>query len=73
MALLSIDQEKCKQDGLCAADCPMSIIRFDGPGHYPVLIQGGEAFCVRCGHCVAACPHGENPIFCVYCHLECVD
>ncbi len=22
---------------------------------------------------VAACPHGENPIFCAYCHLECVD
>ena len=58
MALLSIDQDKCKQDGLCAADCPMGIIRFDGPGNYPELIQGGEAFCVRCGHCVAACPHG---------------
>jgi hypothetical protein len=22
---------------------------------------------------VAACPHGENPLFCVYCHLECGD
>jgi nitroreductase/NAD-dependent dihydropyrimidine dehydrogenase PreA subunit len=58
MALLSVDQDKCKQDGLCAADCPMGIIRFDGPGNYPELIQGGEAFCIRCGHCVAVCPHG---------------
>jgi nitroreductase/NAD-dependent dihydropyrimidine dehydrogenase PreA subunit len=58
MGLLSINQDKCKQDGLCAADCPMQIIRFDGPGHYPEMVEGGEVFCVRCGHCVAACPHG---------------
>ncbi|MEJ2038031.1 MAG: nitroreductase family protein, partial [Desulfosarcinaceae bacterium] len=58
MGLLTIDQDKCKQDGLCAADCPVGIIRFDGAGHYPELIPGGEAFCLRCGHCVAVCPHG---------------
>lgn len=58
MGLLSIDQDKCKQDGLCAADCPVGIIRFEGPGHYPELVEDGEAFCLRCGHCVAACPHG---------------
>jgi nitroreductase/NAD-dependent dihydropyrimidine dehydrogenase PreA subunit len=58
MALLSIDQDKCKRDGLCATDCPMKIIRFDGPNHYPEMIDGGEAYCLRCGHCVAACPHG---------------
>lgn len=22
---------------------------------------------------VTACPHGENPVFCVYCNLECGD
>ncbi len=58
MALLSIDQDKCKQDGLCAADCPSRIITFEGPGHYPEMVRGGEAFCLRCGHCVAVCPHG---------------
>ncbi len=58
MALLSIDQDKCKQDGLCAADCPVGIIKFEGPGHYPELVRGGEPSCLRCGHCVAVCPHG---------------
>ncbi len=58
MGLLIVNQDKCKQDGLCAADCPSRIIKFDGPGHYPELVPGGEAFCLRCGHCVAVCPHG---------------
>jgi nitroreductase/NAD-dependent dihydropyrimidine dehydrogenase PreA subunit len=56
--LLKIDKEKCKQDGQCAADCPIGIIRFDGPGNYPELIPGGENLCIQCGHCVAVCPHG---------------
>jgi nitroreductase/NAD-dependent dihydropyrimidine dehydrogenase PreA subunit len=56
--MLTIDKAKCKQDGLCAADCPVGIIRFDGKGSYPELSPGGEAMCLRCGHCVAVCPHG---------------
>jgi nitroreductase/NAD-dependent dihydropyrimidine dehydrogenase PreA subunit len=58
MGLLIIDKEKCKQDGLCAADCPVAIIRFDGKGSYPQLVPHGEQLCLRCGHCVAVCPHG---------------
>ncbi len=58
MNLFTIDPDKCKQDGLCAADCPMGIIQFEGRGGYPVLAPGGEAVCLRCGHCVAVCPHG---------------
>ena len=58
MNLLTIDKEKCKQDGLCAADCPTAIIRFPGQGHYPELVSNAEAMCLRCGHCVAVCPHG---------------
>jgi nitroreductase/NAD-dependent dihydropyrimidine dehydrogenase PreA subunit len=58
MNFLSVDHDKCKQDGLCAAECPVGIINFEGTGHYPELVQGGEAFCLRCGHCVAICPHG---------------
>lgn len=57
MSLLIINQEKCKQDGLCAADCPMGIIGFDGHG-YPGILPDSEAMCIRCGHCVAVCPHG---------------
>jgi nitroreductase/NAD-dependent dihydropyrimidine dehydrogenase PreA subunit len=58
LSLLTIDKSKCKQDGLCAAECPMQIIRFEGQGSYPEMIPNGEPMCVRCGHCVAVCPHG---------------
>ena len=56
MTLLIVDKTKCKQDGICASDCPMAIIKLDkdeGPG----IVPGGDAFCLRCGHCVAVCPH----------------
>ena len=58
MDFLKIDQTKCKQDGLCALDCPARVIHFTGKGHFPKLVRGGEAACLRCGHCVAVCPHG---------------
>ncbi len=57
MSLLKVDTEKCKQDGLCAGDCPAGVIYFK-PGRYPELKRGAEAMCLRCGHCVAICPHG---------------
>jgi nitroreductase/NAD-dependent dihydropyrimidine dehydrogenase PreA subunit len=58
MDVLRVDKEKCKQDGLCAADCPSGVIYFKGRGHYPELKRGGLESCLRCGHCVAVCPHG---------------
>ncbi|MDL2322149.1 nitroreductase family protein [Desulfosarcina sp. OttesenSCG-928-B08] len=58
MTFLMVDKEKCRQDGLCAMDCPAGIIVFNGPGHYPELKPRGEKGCLRCGHCVAVCPHG---------------
>lgn len=58
MRLLNVDPSKCKQDGLCAADCPMGIIRFTGKESYPEMPPENEALCIRCGHCVAVCPHG---------------
>lgn len=58
MAFLMVDKQKCRQDGLCAMDCPAGIILFNGPGHYPDLKPRGEKGCLRCGHCVAICPHG---------------
>jgi nitroreductase/NAD-dependent dihydropyrimidine dehydrogenase PreA subunit len=40
------------------AECPQGIIGIqDGTG-YPFLIPQVEGMCNRCGHCVAACPHG---------------
>ncbi len=36
----------------------MGIIRFEGKGRYPEILPESEAMCIRCGHCVAVCPHG---------------
>jgi len=58
MGLLIIDQEKCKKDGFCAQECPAVIIRLSESDGYPELVEGGELACIRCGHCVAVCPHG---------------
>jgi len=58
MSLLIIDQNKCKQDGLCARDCLRGLIRLKDKESYPELVPGGEALCIACGHCVVACPHG---------------
>jgi len=58
MGLLFIDESKCKKDGFCARECPTAIIRFPGDSGYPELVKGGELGCIRCGHCVAACPYG---------------
>lgn len=58
MGLITIDQTRCKQDGLCAADCPTAVLRLKDKQGYPELVPGGDAMCLRCGHCVAVCPHG---------------
>ncbi len=58
MELINIDREKCKKDGICAAECPMSIIEMDDETGYPHLIPNTEEICIRCGHCIAVCPHG---------------
>jgi nitroreductase/NAD-dependent dihydropyrimidine dehydrogenase PreA subunit len=56
MGLITIDEGKCKKDGLCAGECPMAIIRM-AEGEFPVLVDGGDMMCNDCGHCVAVCPH----------------
>ncbi len=58
MGLIAIDQSKCQKDGICAASCPIGIIRLQEGDGFPEMVPGGDAACLVCGHCVAACPHG---------------
>jgi nitroreductase/NAD-dependent dihydropyrimidine dehydrogenase PreA subunit len=58
VSLLEIDQQSCLQDGICAAVCPVGIIKFER-GVYPTPVSGAEELCICCGHCVAACPNGS--------------
>jgi nitroreductase/NAD-dependent dihydropyrimidine dehydrogenase PreA subunit len=58
MASLIVDESTCKKDGICLAECPMSLITFQEDSGYPALIPGGDKVCNRCGHCVAVCPKG---------------
>ncbi len=55
--LIQVDVEKCKKDNICIIECPFNILRENGDG-IPEMIPGGEAFCMRCGHCLAVCPSG---------------
>lgn len=57
MGLLTIDEAKCKKDGICAAECPRRIIQLDDR-EIPFVSAEDEARCMVCGHCVAVCPHG---------------
>lgn len=56
--MITIDTELCKKDGLCVLECPVSILVMETLDSVPTLIEGGELSCLRCGHCVAVCPHG---------------
>jgi nitroreductase/NAD-dependent dihydropyrimidine dehydrogenase PreA subunit len=57
-SLFVVDQEKCKQDGLCVAECPMVIIRLKDKKSVPTPTKDADELCIHCGHCVAVCPHG---------------
>jgi len=57
MAFITIDIEKCKQDGHCAQECPSKLITLDTASKYPEAIPGAALSCIKCGHCVVVCPH----------------
>ena len=57
MNFLTIDREKCMQDGICATECPRMLIEFNNESLLPEAVTDAEEQCVKCGHCVAVCPH----------------
>jgi nitroreductase/NAD-dependent dihydropyrimidine dehydrogenase PreA subunit len=66
MDLLQVDKDKCNQDGICASECPMTVIQMGKESGYPELV-GGDALCLACGHCVVVCPqdaisHAQVPL-----------
>ncbi len=58
MALFTIDEKKCKRDGICVAECPLKLIEMKDAESTPTPVADAEARCIKCGHCVAVCPHG---------------
>jgi nitroreductase/NAD-dependent dihydropyrimidine dehydrogenase PreA subunit len=58
MATLNVDESKCKKDGICASECPISIIHLGTENGFPEIVKGAEDVCFVCGHCIAVCPHG---------------
>jgi nitroreductase/NAD-dependent dihydropyrimidine dehydrogenase PreA subunit len=57
MTLLTVDPERCKRDGICRDVCPAGIIELKTRDALPTMTDGGDVLCIRCGHCVAVCPH----------------
>ncbi len=47
MSLLTVDQEKCKRDGICAEVCPVGIIELKDKDAFPSLVDGGDKLCIR--------------------------
>ena len=58
MSLITIDESKCKKDGLCVQECPAAILRQRDKDSFPSMISRGVQACLLCGHCVAVCPQG---------------
>ncbi len=56
MTFITIDQDKCLQDGICVSECPSRILQMDTSESYPAPTPDFNAYCLKCGHCVAACP-----------------
>ncbi len=58
MTLFSVDENRCKGEGICVDECPARNIVINESTGLPEPIPGAEEFCINCGHCVVVCPHG---------------
>ena len=56
MTFISVDHEKCNQDGICSSECPARIIVLDPKDGYPIPTSDFKDYCLKCGHCVSICP-----------------
>ena len=55
MALITIDPEKCRRDGLCVRVC-QKVFSQETDDSVPLVVN--EDSCNGCGHCVLVCPFG---------------
>lgn len=60
--MITINQEKCKRDRICAIECPSGLIDFVDKDAYPSPAAGAGEQCLSCGHCVSVCPYGAIAI-----------
>ena len=58
MYKVTIDNELCKKDGLCAMACPVAVIQQDEKVTVPKISDEHMERCIACGQCVAICRHG---------------
>lgn len=58
MGFITIDENLCQKDGLCAMVCPYRLIALEVGKTFPQTVPGGKERCIQCGHCQAVCPHG---------------
>ena len=53
-----VDEERCKECGLCITACPKNCISFsnklNSKGFHPIQID--HSLCIGCGFCVDMCP-----------------
>lgn len=60
MEVMIVKTERCKQCGLCAANCPNDAIsfseEFNDAGY--CFAQVDDEKCIKCGICYSMCPDG---------------